>query len=80
MIELDVIKFWKIIGKMAINYIFPILVVLIFVHLAKFSELGKILIFGTIYTILFILITYFINMNNYEKKMVKSFYKKILRR
>ena len=79
-IKLDVIKFWKIIGKMAINYIFPMLVVLIFVHLAKFSELGKILIFGTIYTILFILITYFINMNNYEKKMVKSFYKKILRR
>ena len=79
-IKLDVIKFWKVIGKMAINYILPVLVILALMHLMKFIGLVKLLIFGSIYTILFILITYFINMNNYEKKIVKSFYKKILRR
>ena len=76
-IKLNIIKFWKEILKMTISFILPIIVILIVRYFIKLNILWSFIIFGSIYTILYIITCYFITMNNYEKSLVISILKKL---
>lgn len=76
-IKLDVIKFWKSIFKMTIPNIIPIILILIFMQYTKLHGYLNLIIYGSIYTTMYCIVSYFINMNSYEKNLVNSFIRKV---
>ncbi len=76
-IKIDIPKFWNNIIEMTVPSIIPILIILMleyFIHLKGFFN---VIIFGGIYTIMYVCICYFITMNDYEKEIVNKIIKKI---
>lgn len=71
-VGINVVKFWKEIIKMMVPNIIPIVVILIIMHFIKLSGFTSVIVFGGIYSLLYCCICYFINMNEYEKKIVNK--------
>lgn len=69
-IKINIIKFWKNILKMTCYFIIPISIILIFMGLTKFTGLMALLTYGSIYTILYLLVCYFCVIDEYEKKLI----------
>lgn len=70
--KINVIKFWKQILKMTITFIIPIAIILIINHLKPLYGYRQVLVYGGIYTILYSITCYFIDMNDYEKNIVNK--------
>ncbi len=79
-IKLDVIKFWKSIFKMTIPNIIPILFILAIKYCIELNGFNSLIIYGSIYTLMYCLISYFINMNDYEKGLINSILNKVMKR
>ena len=79
-IEIDVISFWKNIFYMSIKFLIPIVVILPLLLYFKFSSLLTLCIFVPIYSILYIFVSYYVVMNNYEKNIIKRIINKLTRR
>lgn len=78
-IKINVIKFWKSIAKMTIPFFIPIVIVLLLSNLFEITGVKFILVYGSIYTILYCNVAYFIVMNDYEKNIIHKFVKNILK-
>ena len=78
-LKINVIKFFKEIIKMSISFIIPLSIIIIFMNIFKFNNIFTIIIYGTLYTFLYLLTIYNITMNQYEKNIIKSIIKKIRR-
>ena len=76
-IKINVIEFWKNIFTMFVKYIIAIVLIIILINVTNISGLKSVIIYGGIYTILYIIISYLFVMNNYEKNIVISILKKI---
>ena len=76
-INIDVLKFWKNIIKMTIPFCIPFLFVIIIMRIFSFNGLYNVAIYGTLYTIVFTIIAYFITMNEYEKNFINKILKKL---
>lgn len=76
-IKLDVIKFWKDIIKMMILFTPAIVIILLIIHFTNITGILSVIIYGSIYIILYCLVSYFIIMNNYEKEIVNKLLKKL---
>ena len=76
-VGLDVIKFFKEIIKMTIPNVIPVIIILIIMKFINFHGYYHLIIFGGIYTILYMITSYFITMNNYEKNIVNKLLKKL---
>lgn len=79
-IKLEIGRFWLEILKMTSIFMIPFAITLIIVNITNFSGISGVLIYATIYTILYILISYMCVMNEYEKIIIKSIWKKLLRK
>lgn len=71
-IKLDIIKFWKTIIKQCIPFIIPISIIIILENTIKLSSLISFLLFGSIYVIIYLFVSYFFSMNEYEKKLINN--------
>ena len=67
-IHLNMIKFWKNIIKMTIPYIIPIGLVIVIMYFTNITGFLSLIIYGGIYVLLYLIVSYFIVMNDYEKK------------
>lgn len=76
-IKLDVMKFWKVILKMSVPFIIPIVIILIIMNFVSLSGYTNLLVFGGIYTIIYSIVCYFLVMNSYEKEIVSKVLRKI---
>lgn len=76
-IKLDIIKFWKEIIKQSVPLFLPISIILLIMYFTKITGILSVLIYGTIYVILYSIIAYYISMNNYEKEIVQSLLNKV---
>lgn len=76
-IKIDVISFWKEIIKMTIPYIFPITIILIIMNFIKLTGFTHLIIFGGIYTVLYLITCYLFSMNEYEKSIINKFKRKL---
>ncbi len=76
-IKINVIEFWKNILKMTSYFLIPLGITLIIMYITKFNGVLNLLVYGFIYTILYILICYFVVFNDYEKDLVDDFLIKI---
>ena len=79
-VKINVLKFWKTIASMVIKFALPLIVSFLiskFIHLSGF---GYVFVVAIIYTILYVLTSYFLVMNDYEKYIVNSVFRKIFRK
>ena len=75
-IKLNIIEFWKNIFIMILKSSIPLILIYILIYFTNLTGMGAIIVYGGIYTMLFLLICYYFVMNDYEKNIVKSFLKK----
>ena len=71
-IKINVIKFWKEIMKMTISFIIPIILILIVIHFSRLKGWIGIIIYGSIYTLIYALVCYKITMNSYERGLIEN--------
>lgn len=76
-IKINVIKFWKNIFIMFIKYIPSIIILLLIMKYTTLEGVLSILLYGGIYTLLYLISTYLFVMNKYEKNLINSVYNKI---
>lgn len=75
-VGIDVIKFWKEIFKMTIPFIIPIIIIIIIMNFITLYGYKHLIVFGSIYTILYCITVYYLVMNNYEKSIIGKVLKK----
>lgn len=71
-VGINVIEFWKIIIKMTIPMLIPIVAIVILMHFVTLHGYVNLIVFGGIYTILYCLTCYFLVMDDYEKNIVNK--------
>ena len=76
-IKLDVIRFWKNILVIMAKLMIPVGVTLGIIYATKLTGVKAFLTYGMIYVIMYVLTTYFIVLNGYEKKLTNKFLNKI---
>lgn len=74
---INIIRFWKEILKISIPNIIPIIVIILIMNLIHIHGFLNVLIFGGIYTLMYCMVNYFINANEYEKKIINHILTKI---
>lgn len=74
---INVIKFWKEIIKMTIPFIIPIVVILFIMNFITLYGFVHLIVFGSIYTLLYCIVCYLLVMNDYEKNIVNKVLKKL---
>jgi len=79
-VKINVIKFWKQIIKMTLPYIFIIIPFIIFMDISKLTGIMNLLVYGSIYTVLYCIVSYRFSMNLYERDIVYGIVKKIFRK
>ena len=76
-LNLNVLKFWKIIISMFLKYIPILLVICLLINFCNLSGIVFVIIFGFIYVLLYIFVSYFFVFNNYELNILKKFFCKL---
>lgn len=71
-VGLNIPEFWRNILKMIIPFTIPIVIILIIMHFITLHGYINLIIFGGLYTILYILTSYFLVMNEYEKSIINK--------
>lgn len=76
-IKLNIINFWKEIIRMTIPHIIPISIIIILMNFISLSGYVNLIVFGSIYTIIYCINCYWLVMNEYEKNIVNKVLKKM---
>ena len=76
-LKLNVILFWKNILLMMIKYSIPIVLILLLMFVTNFKGIISVIIYGSIYTILYMIVTYYFVINDYEKGLIMSLASKL---
>lgn len=76
-IKLDIIKFWKNIFGIFIKYLIPICIIIGIMCFTNITGIKSVIIYGSIYTLIYMIVTYFIVCDDYEKNIVNSVLKKL---
>ena len=76
-VGINVIRFWNEIIKMTFPYAIPISLICIVMHFINIHGFLSLIIFGSIYTVLYFFVNYFIVMNNYEKSIINNVFIKL---
>lgn len=79
-IKLNVLKFWYEIIIMTVKFIPSILVIMLILWKTGMSGLKEFVFYGIVYCCIFMINSYTIVMNDYEKNMVKKVYYKVFKR
>lgn len=71
-VGINIIKFWKQILRMLLISFFPIIIILILMCFIKLHGYIYLIVFGSIYTVIYFITSYFVIMNDYEKNMINK--------
>ncbi len=77
--KLNMRKFWSNIFRLLIRYILLIIAIVLLMHFYKIHGIANVFVYGSIYTVVYIIITYYLSFNEYEKKLVKNVIEKFRR-
>lgn len=75
-LKLNMIKFWNSILKIGLPCLIPIGIIFIAMKTFPIQGIKEILIYGTLYTLMYCLVAYKFSMNQYEKSIMKNMLKK----
>lgn len=79
-IKLNMIEFWKTICRIATKMILPVIIIILIMKLIPLSGILSVVIYGTIYTILYIFSGYIFVINDYEREIINSLKLKVIKR
>lgn len=79
-INIDILSFWKNIAYMTIPVILSLIISNIINSFIIFTGVGGLIIKGIVFTLIFIPLMWLIGMNNYEKELIISPFKKVYAR
>ncbi len=71
-VGINIIKFWKQILRMLLISFFPIIIILILMCFIKLHGYIYLIVFGSIYTVIYFITSYLVIMNDYEKNMINK--------
>lgn len=69
-LKLNVIRFWKNIFKQVIPFIIPIMFIILLMKFIVLDSWIGLLFYGSLYTLVYILVAYLFSMNDYERRIV----------
>ncbi|MGY3780224.1 flippase [Streptococcus gallolyticus] len=69
-LKLNVIRFWKNIFKQVIPFIIPIMFIILVMKFIVLDSWIGLLFYGSLYTLVYILVAYLFSMNDYERRIV----------
>lgn len=75
-IKLNIMEFWKNILSMTIRFLIPVILILGIMKLFSCSGIIGVVLYGSIYTVLYIFNAYFLVMNSYEKEIIHKLMKR----
>lgn len=78
-IKIDIFRYWKEIIQMLLKVLVPLLISIIIVKISNFTGLFSIITYSSIYIVLYSLTVYFFVLNNNEKNLVNTVFKKIIK-
>lgn len=78
-IKINIIKFWKSIGRASISFVIPIICGILMMIFYKFNNLLDFLGFILLYTTIYSISVYFFGLNKEEKSMITNFKNKFIR-
>ena len=67
---LDVIRFWKNIFRQIIPFVIPVGIIILFMHFVSLNGWKGFIVYGCIYTIIYMIVAYYLSMNKYEKDLI----------
>lgn len=76
-LKLEILRFWKNIIKMSVPFIIPLTLILVFMHIVKLQGIIGVIIYASLYTLMYTLTVYYLSMNEYEKGMVNKVLSKL---
>lgn len=79
-VGINILKFWREILKMTVQFLIPVVLIIIFMNVVAFNGYLKIFICGGIYSIIYILISYILIMDKYEKNIVDKVIRKFIKK
>lgn len=71
-LKLNVLNFWKEIFNMSLSFAIPILLILILMKFTNFPGIFSVVLYATVYTIMYFITAYFITANSYEKRLIDN--------
>ena len=77
--HLDIFNFWKNILSMTFPFIIPIIIIILFKNILVLHGYLSVVVYGLIYTLMYFIVSYIWNMNEYEKNTINKILKKIKR-
>ena len=78
-IGLNIKRFWFNIINQIKYYIVPIFLMILIMYFIKIEGIYNVVIFGTLYTIMFAFVSYIFVMNKYEKSIINKILLKVRR-
>lgn len=75
--KLDIVRFWKEIIKIIYPCILPFVIVFILQKHTNFNAYINIIFYGMIYVLIYSMVNYHFNMNDYERDLLKSVFNKL---
>lgn len=72
-LKLEINRFWKNILHISIPFAIPIALILIFMQIIKLSGIVSVLIYSSLYSLMYFAVAYYLSMNKYEKDIVNSY-------
>lgn len=75
-VKINVLKFWKEIIKMTTTFLIPIVSILIFMNITSLTGIDSVVVYGSIYTVIYCITAYSLSMNEYEKNIVNNVFAK----
>ena len=78
--NIDIIAFWKSIGRLAVGLIIPVICGIAIMNLFDFTSILLLLGGIVVYTLIYAVSMWFLGMNDYEKSLVKVPFQKIFGR
>ena len=66
-LKLEIFRFWKNIFKMSIPFLIPLSLISIFIHWIKLPGIVGVIVYASLYTLIYGVTIYYFSMNEYEK-------------
>ena len=76
-IKLEIGRFWKNIFLMTLSFSIPLGIILIIINLLELTGIISVIVYASLYILLYCLFIYFITMNDYEKKLVNNLFSRL---
>lgn len=77
-IKLDMCQFWRTIVVMFTKVAIPVVVIIVIMHILPLTGIKSVIIYGSIYTLIYLFVVYKFVLNTYEKEIVNSVKRKVI--